>query len=921
YVNNDKLIDDFKFRTATSFITVPAGTVLNVGVALANSQSVNDVLVSFPVTLEANKTYIATASGIVGNPTTPFTLILNNAAQEAAINPAKVDVAVLHGATNAPAVDVDAVFVADNVVSNLSYGQFTPYLSLNPGVYDLAIRPSGTSAVVASYRADLSGLAGGAAYVFASGLIGGTPGFGLFAALPNGTVIELPITPTTKVQIVHNSPEPTVDVYAGNVLILKDFEFRTATPFLDIPADRGFTVGVAAAGSNSVNDVIASFPVNFASGKNYTVFASGVVGNATTPFTLLVDDKAELSAAPGFTAVSIVHGSPDAPAVDIAERQAGILAANLAYGDITPYLNLAPDLYFIDVKLPGTEQIVGTFQADLSGLDGAAIHVFASGFLGNAPGFGLFAVLADGTVVELPYSPVARLQIIHNSPDPIVDVYVEDFQLLDNFEFRTATPFFYVPAESVLNVGVAPSTSQSVNDVIANFPVTFENGKTYVVVASGLVGGTPAFNLIVNDMGQERAVDPSKFELAILHGAPDAPAINVTSYLDGTPLLTNFQYGDFTPYVPFDPSVQLLDLAPSSAPNQSLGIWGGDFSGTEDLAGVVFASGLLNGDPAFDLWVALDNGFTFPLPSFCLAQVIHNSPSPTVDVYLDDNLVLDNFKYHDATNFGLFPAGQTFNLSVAPANSGSVNDAIYTLPVAGLERGKNYVIMAAGVVGSATTPFQLYVNDKGRVRAQSPTNVDLALFHGSPDAPAVDVQLPGGTVLYNDVSFGTFTDYLSVPAGSYVVQITPANDNNTIVKNYLADLSGAAGLAGTVYASGYLGGQPGFQTWVAFADGTTFPLPEVVNTNELANSLSDLSLSPNPTVDEIQVQFNLNQSEALRYAVRDNVGKLMSEGDFGTVSTGEFAQKIRVDNLPAGMYQLEIRSDAGLQTRKFVVQK
>jgi hypothetical protein len=921
YVNNDKLIDDFAFRTATPFITVPAGTVLNVGVALANSQSVNDVLVSFPVTLEADKTYIATASGIVGNPTTPFTLILNNAAQETAGNPAKIDVAVLHGATNAPPVDVDAVFVAENLVSNLSYGQYTPYLSLDPGVYDLAIRPSGTSAVVATYRADLSGLAGGAAYVFASGLVGGNPGFGLFAALPNGTVIELPITPTTKVQIVHNSPEPTVDIYAGNILILNDFAFRTATPFLDIPADRGFTVGVAGAGSSSVNDVIASFPVNFASGKNYTVFASGVVGNATTPFTLLVDDKAQLSAAPGFTAVSIVHGSPDAPAVDVAERQAGLLVGNLAYGDITPYLNLAPDLYFLDIKLPGTEQIVATFQADLSGADGAALRVFASGFLGGAPGFGLFAVLVDGTVIELPYSPVARLQIIHNSPEPVVDVYVEDFQLLDDFEFRTATPFFYVPAEALLNVGVAPGTSQSVNDVIANFPVTFENGKTYVVVASGLVGGSPAFNLIVNDMGQERAADPSKLELAVLHGAPDAPAVNINSYIDGTPLLTNFQYGDFTPYVPFDADVLLLDVAPTAAPNQSLGIWGGDFTGAEGLAGVVFASGLVSGNPAFDLWVALPDGLTFPLPSFSQVQVIHNSPNPTVDVYLDEEQILDDFQYHDATGVGLLPAGVPFDLSVAPANSGSVDDAIYTLPVAGLERGKSYVIMAAGVVGNATTPFELYVNDKGRVRAESPTNVDLALFHGSPDAPAVDVQLPGGTVLFNDVSFGSFTDYLSVPAASYVVQITPANDNNTIVKNYLADLSGAAGRAATVYASGYLGGQPGFETWVAFADGTTFPLPEVVSTNELANGLSDLSLSPNPTVDEIQVQFNLNQSEALRYAVRDNVGKLMSEGDFGTVSTGEFAQKIRVDNLPAGMYQLEIRSDAGIQTRKFVVQK
>ena len=174
-------------------------------------------------------------------------------------------------------------------------------------------------------------------------------------------------------------------------------------------------------------------------------------------------------------------------------------------------------------------------------------------------------------------------------------------------------------------------------------------------------------------------------------------------------------------------------------------------------------------------------------------------------------------------------------------------------------------------------------------------------------------------MIYDNITFGEFTDYLSVPAAQYTIQITPANDNTTVVKTYIADASTFAGEAATLYASGYLTDQPKFEVWAVFADGTTFPLPEVSATNELTSKLESLQLSPNPTSDDLNIQFELKEAEALRYGVRDNLGQLILEGDFGTVQNGAFAQKIQVGNLNSGVYQLEIRSDAGVQSRKFVV--
>ena len=918
YANNDLLLNDFAFRTATGFIDVPAGVNINIGVAPASSTSVNDVIATFPVVFEDGKTYVAIASGVLGNPATPFTLIVTDAGREAAVNPAEVDVAVLHGSPDAPAVDVDAVFVG-NVLSNLSYGDLTPYLGLAPDVYDLAIRPAGFPSVVVTFRADLSGLAGGAAVVFASGFLGGNPGFGLYAALPNGTVLALPVTPTARVQVIHNSPEPTVDVYAGAQLLLDNFEFRTATPFVELPSDRNFTIGIAPDNSTSAADAIATFPVNLPTGASLTVMAAGVVGDPVTPFNLYVD-AAQESAGSGLVNVSVFHGSPDAPAVDVDERLAGNLISDLAFGEFSPYLALPNAQYFIDIKAAGTQPIVATFAADLSGLSGQAIRVFASGLLGGAPGFGLFAALNDGTVIELPAFQVARAQIVHNSPSPVVDIYFNDELALDNFEFRTATGFGYVPAGVNVTVGVAPGNSSSVNDVIASFPVVFENGKRYVVIANGIVGNpsTP-FTLNILENAREEAENNTQLELGIFHGAPNAPAVDVVPFGGTTPLVGNLAYGAFTGYLSLTPDVYLLDIETTSAPKTNVGTWGGDFSTLAGLSGVVFASGLVGQDPEFGLYLAVPNGLVVPLPAFARTQIIHNSPNPTVDVYFDDARILDNFAFRQATNIGLLPAGTPFTLSVAPANSTSVNDAIYNLNVPGVETGKMYTVMAAGVVGNPTKPFQLYINENGRDRAATGSGVDLNLFHGSPDAPEVDVVVPPGLVVFDNIEFGEFSNYVNVPAASYIVNVTPSNNNNAVVASYIADVTPLQGQAATVFASGFLSGQPGFEVWVALTNGLTFPLPLNVSTNELDRQIESLSLSPNPAIDELMVRFDLSENRPLRFRVRDLAGRLMMEGDWGTAPAGANAQLIQVGELVSGMYIMEIVSDNGVKSAKFTV--
>lgn len=75
-----------------------------------------------------------------------------------------------------------------------------------------------------------------------------------------------------------------------------------------------------------------------------------------------------------------------------------------------------------------------------------------------------------------------------------------------------------------------------------------------------------------------------------------------------------------------------------------------------------------------------------------------------------------------------------------------------------------FAIVAFALIALAAFPAATQAqNGQSRVR----------VMHASPDAPAVDVYVNGAQVLSN-VPFFAVSSYLSVPAGSYRFQVTPA---------------------------------------------------------------------------------------------------------------------------------------------------
>ncbi len=850
YVNGALLEDDFAYRTARPFIDVPANVELDIAVAPDTSTSAASALVVFQdVVFDDNLTYVAAAGGIVGDDATPFTLQVNDAAKEAADDPATVEVSVLHGSTDAPAVDVDARAVG-TIIEGLAYGNYTEdYLVLPPDLFYLDVRAAGDPNIVATFEADLSGLAGQAVTVFASGLLNGDPGFGLFAALANGEVVELPATEVARVQLIHNSPSPTVDIYANGALLEDDFAFRTATPFTFLPAGVEIDVAVAPDTSTSAASAIAVFEdIVFVNGETYVVTAGGVVGDAETPFELQVNAMAkERADDPAAVEVAVLHGSPDAPAVDVDARAVGTIIENLEYGNYTDgYLVLEDIVYYLDVRAAGDPNIVATFEADLSDLDGQAVTVFASGFLNDAPGFGLFAALPNGDVVELPAAEVARVQIIHNSPSPTVDIYANGERLLDDFEFQTATPFDFLPAGVGIDIAVALADSETADDAIVVFEdVTFENGLTYIVVANGIVGDADnPFELVVSDIGQERAASGEGIDVLAFHGSPGAPAVDISDFLAPN-LISNLAYGEFQGYANIPDDQYFLEVRPAGA-EELVGTFFIDLEDLDGAAAVVFASGIVDGDPDFNLLAALPDGQVVEFLPVALAQIFHNSPAAaasTIDLWAANlGIILeDDLSYRSATPITFFPARFPFIFGVAPADSDDPGDILFTVPELTFDEKDRYFIVANGIPGDDTTPFELDVNTGYRFNAAETDQVDLAVFHGSQNAPAVDVTARGVAQLVDGLAYGEFEPYFSVPADNYFLEIRP-DGSDDLVATFGADLIGAEGVAGVVVASGLLGDEPNFGLFLVLADGQVLPLPTFARAQVIHNS-------PDPTVD------------------------------------------------------------------------
>ncbi len=194
-----------------------------------------------------------------------------------------------------------------------------------------------------------------------------------------------------------------------------------------------------------------------------------------------VDDTATPEA--GKAWVRVLHGSPDAPAVDVKVNDADVLT-DVAFGTISDYLPVDAGTYNIKVCAAGTDTCV--INADLTFADGSKTTVAATNLLAEIEP----QVLSD---TAAPNADEAQVRVVHFSADtPAVDVLTQDgaTAVVSDLAYPDATDYLALaPGSYDLKVCAAADNSVCPLDPGA---LDLAAGTTYSVFAIGSLEATLA---------------------------------------------------------------------------------------------------------------------------------------------------------------------------------------------------------------------------------------------------------------------------------------------------------------------------------------------------------------------------------------------------------------------------------------------
>ncbi|MDJ0376313.1 DUF4397 domain-containing protein [Cryobacterium sp. PH31-L1] len=334
---------------------------------------------------------------------------------------------------------------------------------------------------------------------------------------------------TASVSVLHAIPGLSLDISVDGRVVVDDFmpgtllgplKIAAGTHTVDISASNPLEVGVGANGVPLPAIAISgSTTVTVTANRSFTAVAH--LSDAGLPTaTLFNDDTTPL--APGQGRLTVRHVAA-APAVDV-----------LANGAVAVAGLINPSQTVLDLPVGSISAVVaaaGTTApllgpADVTIAPRTNTIVYAWGSLADS-NLALFV-----QTVRTRAAAPASVSVLHAIPGVVVDVYVDNTKVIDDFEPGTLTKTFRIPAGSYTLAITAADAPDASAPVIGPVDLTVASGGNYTAVAHLSEAGLPTAALFTNDRSAPGA---GQGRLTVRHVAA-APAVDVLA--NGVPAIT-----------------------------------------------------------------------------------------------------------------------------------------------------------------------------------------------------------------------------------------------------------------------------------------------------------------------------------------------------------------------------------------------
>lgn len=194
-------------------------------------------------------------------------------------------------------------------------------------------------------------------------------------------------------------------------------------------------------------------------------------------------------------------------------------------------------------------------------------------------------------------------------------------------------------------------------------------------------------------------------------------------------------------------------------------------------------------------------------------RLLHASPNAhTVDVYINDKLLVRNFNYREFTDYVKLMPG-TYNIKIYRSTNGKnlLYNKNLTIP------GNTIFTIAA--IGILPESFELYPIEEKYTGVNTRNKAKVRFVHLIPNGPPVDLTIPVGNVLFGNVMYKDITDYIEMTPAIYTFEITYPNSNTNIL--YIPNIRLRGDRFYTIYAIGLVGDEPAPQVLIPL-DGLTY---------------------------------------------------------------------------------------------------